>query len=178
MQHRFSLLISSLQRNAQLIWAAWFCFRLNQMSFARPWVMVGYNACTVLQLREMHRPNWGFQVPSLTICTAPPPPLLNAHRVKFLQVLFAFVNTSVKAISNKHILGLAITGWTTSDLWFISHHWEAHFQLALKWRNITRIGPISSISRLSFPGIYLVISVQMKEQNSQTHARQNIHPHI
>lgn len=110
MQLRFSLLINSLPRNAQLIWAAWFCFRLNQMSFARPWVMVGYNVCTVLQLREMHRPN---RVSSV-FCTAPSPPPLNTHRVKSLQVLVADSFDSCIYESKQHTLGLAIIRWTAS----------------------------------------------------------------
>lgn len=107
MQHRFSLLINSLPRTTQLIWAAQFCFRLNRLS------LQGFGRRRAIIFA--HCFSWGkcidpigLQVPSFTVCTAPSPLLLNKYIVKSLQVFLADSFNSYIYETKQHMLGLAI----------------------------------------------------------------------
>lgn len=115
MQH--SLLINSLLRAPQLIWAAWFSFRLNQMSLQGFWWRWAIMFAHCFSWGRCIYPI-GLQVPSFTICTVPPPPL-NKHIVKHLQVFVA-------DIFNSYIYESKCWGWQslfiTSGLWLSSYH--------------------------------------------------------
>lgn len=108
MQHTFSLLKNSLPRSTQLIWAAWFCFRLNQMSTSRLLVEVGHHVCTLFQLKEIHR----FSRASAAFTSYLYNPFSTAIKyiVKSLQVFVADRFNSYIYESKQHMLGSAIIG--------------------------------------------------------------------
>lgn len=106
MQHTFSLLKNSLPRSAQLIWAAWFCFRLNQKSIARLLVKMDHHVCTLFRLKEIHRFSRASAAFASYLCN--PFSIAIKHTVKSLQVFVADRFNSYIYESKQHMLGSAI----------------------------------------------------------------------